>query len=63
MNKGVPKYKLLKPFPGMSEPVGTIFCEYEGWGNCLGTESGRIYTGWVPAEFFEPYVGEFFERV
>lgn len=43
--------------------VGTIFCSYQGWGDILGTSDGMFDNHWVPSEFFEPFVGEFFEKV
>jgi hypothetical protein len=57
-----PKFKLIKAFPGMHEPVGTIFYTETGWLS-LGTIMGRHSTEWIPEDYFEPFVGEFFERI
>jgi len=60
--KNSPRYRLLKQFPEMQEVVGTIFCEHEGW-NCYGTTTGHFCTSWVKEEYFEPHVGEYFEKL
>jgi len=57
------RFKLLKKFPGMEEPVGTIFQRHPGWSSTLGTEDKHFCTAWTVKEYFEPYVGEFFEMV
>ena len=56
-----PRFKLIKLYPGMDFPIGTIFGEAEGWG-CLNTEDGHGNTSWVE-EYFTPWVGEFFEKI
>ena len=59
-----PVYILLKQYPGMYEPIGTVFGKTEGWG-CLGIiRRGNIVhnTEW-DKEYFEPWVGEFFEKI
>ena len=66
----IPMYKLIKAFPGMMQPVGTVFCYHEGWSGpidseylSLGTEDKKFSTEWKVKTYFEPYVGEFFEKV
>ena len=56
-----PMFRLIKQFPGMCQPVGTIFGKVNGW-SCLATQKGVHYTGWE-MDYFTPWVGEFFERV
>ena len=58
-----PMFKLIRLFPGMNEPVGTIFCKYEGWDDTLGTEDGHFDTEWDIEEYFVPFIGEFFEEL
>jgi hypothetical protein len=59
---GTPNYKLIKSFPGIRVPVGTIFCLYEHMGGCHITESGIFNMYWIN-DYFEPWIGEFFEKI
>jgi len=56
----LPLFKLVKTFPGMDQPIGTIFYKHEGW-TCLGTEN-RFNTEWT-MKYFKSGIGEFFEKV
>ncbi len=63
-DKLIPRYKLLKEFPGMEHPVGTIFYEERGWFSlCTKTSSITHNTQHTVYDFFEPYVGKFFEKL
>jgi len=55
-------YKLTKAFPGMEEPVGTVFGTMVG-SRCLCTESGRFSTTWISETYFDPYIGEHFIKL
>ena len=64
-DKPVPVYKLIKPFPGCRVPVGSIFC-YSKEGTPDGlirTEFGLYFSEWKKESYFEPFVGEFFEKL
>lgn len=65
-----PLYVLIKQYPGIDLPLGTVFGKSQGW-HALGalyfderSKCFRImhYTGWEITTYFEPFVGEFFER-
>lgn len=59
-----PAYRLLKNYPGNSQPVGTVFY-HTTWGGPEGmfrTEHGMSCTSWNK-QYFEPFVGEFFEKL
>ena len=54
-------YKLLKNFPDMDIPIGTIFYERDGAG-CWSNKKSTC-TGWMEDTFFKPYIGEFWEKI
>ena len=57
----MPKFKLIKLFPGIDEPIGTEFGNVQGWLS-LGTKKGQHSTIWT-IDYFTPWVGEFFEEI
>jgi hypothetical protein len=61
----IPVYVLKKQYPGMDEPIGTIFGKTEGWA-CLAIVNARGHivhnTEWE-LNYFEPWVGKFFEKI
>lgn len=64
LSKKTPVYRLLKNYPGSNMPEGTIIY-HTPWGAPEGTyitEFGRMSTAW-DKNYFEPFVGEFFERL
>jgi len=55
------KYKLLKQYPGMDEPVGTTFTKYSK-GESFMTEKGHGSTEWQE-KYFDKWVGKFFKEI
>jgi len=64
-NKKTPVYKQLKNFPGANTQKDTIFYHQEHGGpkGMITTKDGSFCTAWDRKEYFEPFVGEFFEKL
>jgi len=60
----IPKYRLVKLFPGMNQKKGTIFGRSKRWSSTsLITSNGTSDSGWNEEKYFKPFIPEFFKEI